>query len=78
MRGRGCDGGGLSYLFEGVNEVKTMWLGSLVTKNKEACWCTRRSSNCVWWQRTRKRADARAGHQTSFGDKEQGSVLMHA
>ena len=37
MRGRGCDGGVLSYLFEGVNEVKTMWLGSLVTKNKEAC-----------------------------------------
>ena len=34
---RGCEGGGLSYLFEGVNEVKTMWLGSLVTKNKEAC-----------------------------------------
>ena len=32
MRGRGGEGGGLSYLFEGVNEVKTMWLGSLVTK----------------------------------------------
>ena len=34
MRGRGCEGGGLSYLFEGVNEVKTMWLGSLVTRNQ--------------------------------------------
>ena len=28
----------------------------------------RRSSNFVWRQGTRKRADARAGHQTSFGD----------
>ena len=35
--GQGGEGGGLSYLFEGVNEVKTMWLGSLVTRNKEAC-----------------------------------------
>ena len=29
-------------------------------------------------KKPRKRADARVGHQTSFGDKEQGSVLMHA
>ena len=32
--GQGGEGGGLSYLFEGVNEVKTMWLGSLVTRNQ--------------------------------------------
>ena len=29
-------------------------------------------------KKPRKRADARVGHQTAFGDKEQGSVLMHA
>ena len=29
-------------------------------------------------QKIRKSADARAGHQPKAGDKEKGSVLMHA